>query len=306
MLRRVNLTCDPCLTCDPRLTCDPCLTCHPCLTSHQAGHVCGDETDLIAGRPTGAVRVSFGYMSRRRDADRLLLMVRQCFVSAELRPEEAAERLSRARERQALNTAATTAAATATAAAAGVSNSPAVGGDRTQPGQENGSLAETAATRDLAGSSQAGHDQTSAVPSPSSPQPTVSTESVPPKDAPTKSTPSKSAPSRDSPSEDAPSEPASGARLSGLTIFPVKSCCGFSAPWWPLGPRGLLYDRHWMVVTAGGTALTQKRHPALCRVRPEISLHTGQLRLTADGETGGQGRRKRETGRGAEATPCAV
>ena len=260
MLRRVDLTCDPCLTCDPRLT------------SHQAGHVCGDETDLIAGRPTGAVRVSFGYMSRRRDADRLLLMVRQCFVSAELRPEEAAERLSRARERQ---------TTTATATAAGVSNSTAGGADSIQPGQENGSLAETAATRDLAGSSQTGHDQTSAVPSPSSPQPTVSTESVPPKDAPTKSTPSKSAPSKD-----AQSEPASGARLSGLTIFPVKSCCGFSAPWWPLGPRGLLYDRHWMVVTAGGTALTQKRHPALCRVRPEISLHTGQLRLTADGETG--------------------
>lgn len=34
----------------------------------QAGHVCWDDHDVIHGRPTGAVRVSFGYMSTFEDS----------------------------------------------------------------------------------------------------------------------------------------------------------------------------------------------------------------------------------------------
>lgn len=36
--------------------------------SYQAGHVCWDDNDIIHGKPTGAVRVSFGYMSTFEDA----------------------------------------------------------------------------------------------------------------------------------------------------------------------------------------------------------------------------------------------
>ncbi|KAK7901334.1 hypothetical protein WMY93_018103 [Mugilogobius chulae] len=36
----------------------------------QAGHVCGDDVDLVLGRPTGSVRVSFGFMSTFQDLDR--------------------------------------------------------------------------------------------------------------------------------------------------------------------------------------------------------------------------------------------
>lgn len=35
---------------------------------YQAGHVCWDDHDIIHGKPTGAVRVSFGYMSTFEDA----------------------------------------------------------------------------------------------------------------------------------------------------------------------------------------------------------------------------------------------
>ncbi|KAF4790092.1 hypothetical protein TURU_144028 [Turdus rufiventris] len=38
----------------------------------QAGHVCGDNIDLIDGRPTGSVRISFGYMSSFEDAQTFL------------------------------------------------------------------------------------------------------------------------------------------------------------------------------------------------------------------------------------------
>ncbi|XP_014112281.1 PREDICTED: molybdenum cofactor sulfurase [Pseudopodoces humilis] len=38
----------------------------------QAGHVCGDNIDLVDGRPTGSVRISFGYMSSFEDAQTFL------------------------------------------------------------------------------------------------------------------------------------------------------------------------------------------------------------------------------------------
>ncbi|MBZ3890335.1 Molybdenum cofactor sulfurase [Sciurus carolinensis] len=41
----------------------------------QAGHVCGDDVDLIDGQPTGSVRVSFGYMSTLEDAQAFLKFI---------------------------------------------------------------------------------------------------------------------------------------------------------------------------------------------------------------------------------------
>ncbi|KAJ7313878.1 hypothetical protein JRQ81_005651 [Phrynocephalus forsythii] len=38
----------------------------------QAGHVCGDDIDIIDGHPTGSVRISFGYMSTFKDAHTFL------------------------------------------------------------------------------------------------------------------------------------------------------------------------------------------------------------------------------------------
>lgn len=47
----------------------------------QGGHTCADNVDLIDGRPTGSIRVSFGYMSGISDADKLIEMIMDCFVS---------------------------------------------------------------------------------------------------------------------------------------------------------------------------------------------------------------------------------
>ncbi|XP_036085860.1 molybdenum cofactor sulfurase isoform X2 [Rousettus aegyptiacus] len=47
----------------------------------QAGHVCGDDVDLIDGQPTGSVRISFGYMSTLEDAQaflRFIIATRLC------------------------------------------------------------------------------------------------------------------------------------------------------------------------------------------------------------------------------------
>ncbi|XP_015127599.1 molybdenum cofactor sulfurase 3 isoform X2 [Diachasma alloeum] len=49
------------------------------LGNYDAGYKCGGSKDLIDGRPTGAVRVSFGYSSSFKDVEMLLLMIRKCF-----------------------------------------------------------------------------------------------------------------------------------------------------------------------------------------------------------------------------------
>lgn len=42
--------------------------------------MCGDDRDLINGRPTGSVRISFGYMSSIADASRCLHFIADCFL----------------------------------------------------------------------------------------------------------------------------------------------------------------------------------------------------------------------------------
>ncbi|XP_026755400.2 molybdenum cofactor sulfurase [Galleria mellonella] len=47
---------------------------------YNAGHKCGDDVDLIDGKPTGAIRVSFGYYNTFNDVDKLIVMICRCFV----------------------------------------------------------------------------------------------------------------------------------------------------------------------------------------------------------------------------------
>lgn len=43
--------------------------------SFQAGHICGDANHLIDGVPTGSVRISVGYMTKRADVDAVIYMI---------------------------------------------------------------------------------------------------------------------------------------------------------------------------------------------------------------------------------------
>ncbi|KAK4786501.1 hypothetical protein SAY86_003190 [Trapa natans] len=48
----------------------------------EAGHVCWDDNDILNGKPTGAVRVSFGYMSTYEDAKKLLDFLKGSFATS--------------------------------------------------------------------------------------------------------------------------------------------------------------------------------------------------------------------------------
>ncbi|CAK9203239.1 unnamed protein product [Sphagnum troendelagicum] len=52
-------------------------------TNYEAGHVCWDDHDVINGQPTGAVRVSFGYMSTFEDCLAVIRFIRKYFVESE-------------------------------------------------------------------------------------------------------------------------------------------------------------------------------------------------------------------------------
>uniref|UniRef100_A0A0A9DHA7 Molybdenum cofactor sulfurase n=1 Tax=Arundo donax TaxID=35708 RepID=A0A0A9DHA7_ARUDO len=147
------------------------------VSNFEAGHVCWDDNDVINGKPTGAVRISFGYMSTYEDAEEFLKFLWASFVSKAM----------------ALN---------------------------------NGYMLNMNNLNLL---------------------------------------------------DDWSQQVVSDIRLKSITIYPVKSCQGFSVQSWPLTTGGLKYDREWLLQGSGGEILTQKKVPELSSIRTMIDLELGKL-----------------------------
>ncbi len=71
-------------------------------------------------------------------------------------------------------------------------------------------------------------------------------------------------------------------KITGLTIYPVKSLAGISLQSSELDSMGLKFDRRWMVVAPDGLFLTQRRYPQMALV--STSLKDGRLILSKDGK----------------------
>jgi uncharacterized protein YcbX len=69
--------------------------------------------------------------------------------------------------------------------------------------------------------------------------------------------------------------------VQGLFTYPVKSARAIALARSAIGPSGLAWDRHWMVVDAAGTFLTQRVLPQLARIVPELTSE--ELILSAPG-----------------------
>ncbi|XP_022734956.1 molybdenum cofactor sulfurase-like isoform X8 [Durio zibethinus] len=145
------------------------------LSNLEAGHVCWDDNDVINGKPTGAVRVSFGYMSTYEDAKKFIDFIRSSFVSI---PSEF----------------------------------------------KKGYLLRAK----------------------SNPYPTEGIENR---------------------------LSSSGCYLKSITIYPIKSCAGFSVQSWPLSSAGLKYDREWLLKSWTGEILTQKKVPEMSLISTFIDLN---------------------------------
>ncbi|KAG4990095.1 hypothetical protein JHK87_023552 [Glycine soja] len=54
------------------------------ISNTEAGHVCWDDLDIINGKPVGAVRISFGYMSTYEDVKKFVDFVASSFMSPQI------------------------------------------------------------------------------------------------------------------------------------------------------------------------------------------------------------------------------
>ncbi|KAJ4835539.1 hypothetical protein Tsubulata_028426 [Turnera subulata] len=157
------------------------------LSNLEAGHVCWDDNDIINGKPTGAVRISFGYMSTYEDAKKFVDFVRDSFVSMTTK-------------------------------------------------SENGKLSQK--TIPFCGGQGMGLQ-------------------------------------------------SACYYLKSITIYPIKSCSGFSVESWPLSSTGsfcsiqimsnecLQHDREWLLKSLNGEILTQKKVPEMCFINTFIDLSKG-------------------------------
>lgn len=72
-------------------------------------------------------------------------------------------------------------------------------------------------------------------------------------------------------------------KLSGLILYPIKSCAGIALAQAEVTEYGLAHagvrDREWMVVDLGGNLLTQREFPAMALVVPQVAK--GVLELSA-------------------------
>ncbi len=59
-------------------------------------------------------------------------------------------------------------------------------------------------------------------------------------------------------------------RLSAINVYPLKSAAGLPKPSWAVDSFGLRHDRRWMLVDASGDFLSQRDHPRLALIRPEL------------------------------------
>lgn len=84
------------------------------------------------------------------------------------------------------------------------------------------------------------------------------------------------------------------ATVTGLFVYPVKSTRGIARSAARVTATGFEWDRQWMVIDAKGTFLSQRTHPHLAQIVPEVGEDVLTLRhaklepltvpLTADGE----------------------
>nr|XP_033786524.1 molybdenum cofactor sulfurase isoform X1 [Geotrypetes seraphini] len=209
----------------------------------QAGHVCGDDVDLIDGRPTGSIRISFGYMSTFEDSQAFLKFIVDCFLKKTVQPDK--DVASQPSQGKAVSESARLLAGNDQANKANADTNKLLQEAITS---KNGlsktlSMMQEAHNMHLPKLETNGHD----VPT------SVKTSNEKP------------------------------VTLITIYLYPIKSCSAFEVSEWPLGKQGLLYDRNWMIVNQNGVCLSQKQEPRLCLIRPFLDLKQNNMVITAEG-----------------------
>ncbi|KAG2992391.1 hypothetical protein PC118_g4583 [Phytophthora cactorum] len=77
-------------------------------------------------------------------------------------------------------------------------------------------------------------------------------------------------------------------QVSGIFVYPIKSCAGIALKEAQLTPKGLLHDREWVIIDGDRDKfVTQRRYPKLALIHPKVlpamDLEATSLVLTAEG-----------------------
>lgn len=200
------------------------------LKNYDTGYTCGGTKDLIDGKPTGAVRISFGYMSTIKDVKIILKMLKECFISGKevskyplWWPDFKLQLHSKYKSCHTKN---------------GMKS---ISNDLKKIKIEN--TLNTVNSKDqmhiISNNNNIIGSNTN----------------------------------------------SKNSRLSKIFVYPIKSCGGYEIEnLWKLTPKGLQYDREWMIVTSTGVCLTQKQETKLCLIMPVINLENNELELHYPGE----------------------
>lgn len=70
-----------------------------------------------------------------------------------------------------------------------------------------------------------------------------------------------------------------GISLSSIYIYPIKSAAGIAVDLAAMTPRGLQYDRRWMIVSPDGKFMTQRQFPQMALLH--VQVHQNRLLLSA-------------------------
>ncbi|CAH1774686.1 unnamed protein product, partial [Owenia fusiformis] len=246
----------------------------------QAGHVCGDDRDIVNGLPTGSIRVSFGYMSTLKDAQTLIKFIVECFVDGHgdiaqltaLNTNQCPCHNSPNHDHN-LNQNLSSKHALDWDYAIGSNHTPSphddLGPESTKAAaDQSNSCGDNAVT--LAVKTNSCDDSTNDI--------TVTVEANSCNDNDVTLTDIKQG-HMQTPNVALPEVPKEIGTVHQISVYPVKSCAAFQVASWNICSTGLVYDRQWMVVNASGACISQKREARLSLIKPTIDLERGLLSL---------------------------
>jgi uncharacterized protein len=69
----------------------------------------------------------------------------------------------------------------------------------------------------------------------------------------------------------------SSPTVTGLFIYPIKSCAGIALPSVQINDFGMLFDREWVLLTPDNEIVTQREDPRLLNLRPSLNFSDSTL-----------------------------
>ena len=231
----------------------------------------GGPVGRASCRPTGSIRISFGYMSSIEDAEKFLEFVAASFRE-DAPPDPALVKIAGGPAAAVATEAAAVAAAVFLADRVAVVVDPAGKEADAEGGGEDRDVTQKTKT-DVIASRSAAVNRATAATARNVAALTIRSESD----------------GANTTGSIGNSSDRNGVRLQTIAVFPIKSCGAYNALSWEIGATGLAYDRHWLVLDQYGSCITQKQVPNMCLIQPTIELSKGTLTLAAPGAAGASG-----------------